>query len=121
MASQFSVDRHVAARNTILLWLGVAIVAACAVTLLTYHVLRDDSVDVAATAPLLSERNSTMPARDRQALRAAMTDSTAAVARAHDDAVADAASATTATPAQAQPAAAPQAQPGAANTNMPAR
>ena len=82
--------RHLAARNTILVGLGGVIAIATLVVLMTYHELRDTSMQMVAPAPLLTKRHPSAPERfavlKANARRA--SDSTADVALAHRKAVA---------------------------------
>lgn len=91
MASQFRSARHVAARNTILLWLAGVIVFAGVGILLTYHALRDSSVYAARMTPLMSERDAVRPAPALKSVQVRRpTDASADIARAHSSAVASA-------------------------------
>lgn len=89
MATQFQLARHVAARNAILIWLSGVIMFAGIGILLTYHSLRDHSMQAVNAAPA----KSTSSLANRQAGDGAVagykarTDSAADIARAHNSAV----------------------------------
>lgn len=89
MAAELQAERHITARNTILFWLGALIAVACIAVLVTYHMLREDPVGHGITAaPIMSKRDSTMPARVKLPVKPKPTAESAQVAAAHRSAVA---------------------------------
>lgn len=101
MASHFQSARHVAARNTILLWLSGVIVLAGIGILVTYHALRHQQVQT-GSSPAAVSRRLDYPATTPPRPAARVTDSTAIVAREHRDAVTEAKAVPTATSDKAE-------------------
>jgi hypothetical protein len=78
---------QIAARNTLLIWLGGVIAVAALAIILVYASLRDNSIKI---APLAADRTVPVKAAAKAPRAPATTDSSDAIMREHQSAVSDA-------------------------------